>query len=116
MGGETYARLRFNTGPRADLHIGVEVEFGGGFGGSDLETWEHEYAACVEAIDDHNFAAANGWWDEQLQRSDRMLDPYLLSCEALEFIGEMAPANLGDINDDDGWEAWMAAQDEIEVA
>jgi hypothetical protein len=46
-GGQTYARLRYNCGPGADLKIAVEVDFGQPFAGSDSEAWQTEYCANV---------------------------------------------------------------------
>jgi proteasome lid subunit RPN8/RPN11 len=47
-GGQSYARLRFNTGPGAELAIPVDVDFGPPFGGSDQEAWQAEHEACVQ--------------------------------------------------------------------
>lgn len=46
-GGQTYARLRFNVGPGADMKLPVEVDFSRPFDGSDEETWQEEYLANV---------------------------------------------------------------------
>ena len=46
-GGESYARLRFNLGPGAELVIPVDLDFRTPFGGSDQEAWQTQYAACV---------------------------------------------------------------------
>jgi proteasome lid subunit RPN8/RPN11 len=46
-GGQTYARLRYNVGPGADVRIGVEVDYSQPFGGSEWELWQQEYEACV---------------------------------------------------------------------
>lgn len=50
-GGESYARLRFNTGPKADVLIGAEVDWGRGFPGSSESQWRREYAECVRTED-----------------------------------------------------------------
>jgi len=46
--GQSYARLRFNTGarntgPRADLKIRVEIDYSRPFAACDLKSWENEY-------------------------------------------------------------------------
>jgi hypothetical protein len=46
--GESYARLRFNAGPGADLEIPVDLDFSRPFTGCDLAAWEAEYLACVQ--------------------------------------------------------------------
>lgn len=47
-GGDTYARLRFNVGPRGGLLIPVRVEYTAPFAGSDHAAWEREYLANIE--------------------------------------------------------------------
>ena len=46
-GGQTYCRLRFNTGPGVDVTIPVEVDYSLPFAGSDQEAWQAEYDTCV---------------------------------------------------------------------
>jgi proteasome lid subunit RPN8/RPN11 len=46
-GGQSYARLRLNVGPGAELIVPVDLEFRPPFGGSEHEAWEAEYVACV---------------------------------------------------------------------
>jgi proteasome lid subunit RPN8/RPN11 len=47
QGGQTYARLRFNTGPGAALTVPVAVDYGRAFSASDYVAWDVEYQACV---------------------------------------------------------------------
>jgi hypothetical protein len=47
--GQSYARLRFNVGPRADLEIAVMVDYSRFFGGCDAEAWEREYLSNVQS-------------------------------------------------------------------
>jgi proteasome lid subunit RPN8/RPN11 len=47
-GGESYARLRFNTGPGGELLIPVRVDYRTPFRCSDEAVWEAEYHACVQ--------------------------------------------------------------------
>jgi hypothetical protein len=46
--GETYCRLRFNTGPGGALLIPTEVDYSRPFEGSDHEAWEKEYAKNIQ--------------------------------------------------------------------
>jgi len=46
-GGESYARLRFNTGPTADVLIGTRVVWSEPFASSDQVSWLAEYKASV---------------------------------------------------------------------
>lgn len=49
-GGETYARLRFGCGSRAELRVPVEIAWDVPFAGTDQEAWEAEYDACVMPV------------------------------------------------------------------
>jgi hypothetical protein len=46
-GGQCYARLRYNTGPGAEIELPVEVDYGCEFDGSDFLLWHEEYLAHV---------------------------------------------------------------------
>ena len=48
-GGQTYARLRFNTGPGGHLLIPVDVDYLQPFPAADPDLWEAEYQAHVQA-------------------------------------------------------------------
>jgi proteasome lid subunit RPN8/RPN11 len=54
QGGQTYARLRFNTGPGGDMTIPVNVDYSRPFAASDFDGWAQEYAANL--IDEDPFA------------------------------------------------------------
>ena len=47
-GGQSYARLRFNVGPCADLEIPVSVDYSRPFAGCDFGAWQEEYLANVQ--------------------------------------------------------------------
>ncbi len=47
--GQTYARLRFNDGPGADLKVAVGLDYSRPFGGCDHEAWKQEYLSNVQA-------------------------------------------------------------------
>ena len=46
-GGQTFARLQFNVGPRAVIEIPVGIDYSRSFGHCDREAWEQEYLANV---------------------------------------------------------------------
>ena len=46
--GQSYARLRFNVGPGADLEIPVGVDYSRPFDGCDTDAWEQEYLSNVQ--------------------------------------------------------------------
>ncbi len=50
QGGETYARLKFGTGPGAELLVPVAIAWDASFAGSDQDAWEDEYERCVWPI------------------------------------------------------------------
>lgn len=47
-GGATYARLRYNCGPGADLEIPVDVDYRRAFAAADFSAWDCEYLAKVQ--------------------------------------------------------------------
>ena len=47
-GGETYARLRYNIGPGADIVLPVEVDYSRPFRGTDHAAWQAEFTTCVQ--------------------------------------------------------------------
>jgi proteasome lid subunit RPN8/RPN11 len=48
-GGQTFARLRYNVGPGADIELAVDVDYARPFSGSDEATWQREYDTFVRA-------------------------------------------------------------------
>lgn len=46
-GGDCTARLRFNSGPGADIPIDTRLDWTLGFPGSCMERWSQEYLECV---------------------------------------------------------------------
>ena len=47
-GGQSFARLRCNVGPGAEMQLPVDVDYRRSFERSDREAWEAEYQACVQ--------------------------------------------------------------------
>jgi len=45
--GDSYARLRFNVGPRADLELPISIDYSRPFSGCDFEAWTNEYLTNV---------------------------------------------------------------------
>ena len=58
-GGQTYARLRCNVGPGADVKLPVDVDYGRHFDRSDCEAWQAEYEACVRVPESEQPPTAN---------------------------------------------------------
>jgi len=90
-GGQTYARLRFNSGPSGDLLLPVEIDFQQPFAASDRAAWEEEYCQAVVAEPDP-FAAPGlsprlsalmprETWPNEFGRlrDDPFLDPFFAS-------------------------------------
>ena len=46
-GGQTYARLRFNSGPKGELLLPVEIDFEWPFASSEWAAWDEEYQQSV---------------------------------------------------------------------
>jgi proteasome lid subunit RPN8/RPN11 len=46
-GGQTYARLRYNIGPGAEIMLPVEINYCRPFAGSNMSAWQEEYLANV---------------------------------------------------------------------
>ena len=46
--GESYARLRFNVGPCAEMVVPVSIDYSRAFAGCDVEAWKEEYLANVQ--------------------------------------------------------------------
>ncbi len=100
-GGQTYARLRFSSGPGGAVILPVEIDFSQPFVGSDWAGWDAEFARSVapevivapprrgnplsldvpdagrksmldeSMLDERWF---RGWWDEELWRLDPFAD------------------------------------------
>jgi hypothetical protein len=47
-GGRSWARLRLNSGPGAELEIANEVSYASPFAAGDHDAWEQEYSANVQ--------------------------------------------------------------------
>lgn len=46
-GGQSYARLRFNSGPGGEIWLAVEVDYGQPFPAANQAEWQAEYDRCV---------------------------------------------------------------------
>jgi hypothetical protein len=73
-GGQTYARLRFNIGPRGEMTIPVSVDYSLSFAPSDFAIWQTEYEANV--IDEHA-----EWEIEQAARRSAHRDLHSLTLD-----------------------------------
>lgn len=45
-----HARLSFNTGPKAQINLPVEIDFAMGFDGTDFSAWEKEFKENINPI------------------------------------------------------------------
>lgn len=49
-GGESYARLRFGSGPTAELEVPIDIAWEFPFPESDHASWDDEYDRCVQPV------------------------------------------------------------------
>ena len=91
-GGETYARLRFNIGPKGEMQIPVEVDYSAAFEASAQEAWKQEYDANIhpEPLAGRTLVptefGATDWYDEWSKELDPTIEAELLSqFEEMEF-------------------------------
>ncbi len=49
-GGESYARLRFGSGPTAELEVPIDIAWEFPFPESDHAAWDDEYDRCVQPV------------------------------------------------------------------
>ncbi len=95
QGGDTYARVRFNVGPRTSQRMDVEVDYSQPFEASNSFDWKREFDANVRKVT---------WQDSTPQHanaahSDFERDPFASGGD--EPFGEYA--NELDPNDDENW-------------
>jgi hypothetical protein len=84
-GGQTYARLRFNVGPRGEMTIPVSVDYTRVFAASDWESWSREYGTNLVDLDalplgsrgpaNESIVSAPDALNERQQASDPFFDP-----------------------------------------
>ena len=98
--GKTFARLRFNIGPKGDILIPVMVDYTVPFEASNHEAWEQEYAANIRPEPLTAAAIGRGvaeQWDREAWLED--LDP-AVEQEELELLArtqDMSPDELEDL-------------------
>lgn len=68
--GKSYARLRYNTGPRGEFRIQTEIDYSLPFAGSEHAEWEMEYLSHVRPVRE----LASSWWDHEID--DLLDDPF----------------------------------------
>jgi hypothetical protein len=80
-GGQTYARLRFNTGPGGQLLIPVSVDYLQPFPAADPDLWEAEYQAHVQ-VEATIWGSAFGEDPKLRANTDRQkLEPQKTECQ-----------------------------------
>jgi proteasome lid subunit RPN8/RPN11 len=67
-GGQTYARLRLNSGPVRELVLPVEIDFGAEFPAAEFGSWRDEY--------DRNVSCHPVWADRQRTASASLASPF----------------------------------------
>ncbi len=103
-GGQTYARLRLNVGPGADVKLPVEVDYSRPFAGSDFELWQGEYLANVrvpapqqttkvaskvkESLTDEDQQFLDDWWRDAWSEYVMDFEYPRQECETYGFIGD----------------------------
>jgi hypothetical protein len=65
-GGQTFARLQFNVGPRGSVNLPFEIDFSRPFKASDHAAWRDEYLANVEVFE---------WQPTPAEMSHSLFDP-----------------------------------------
>lgn len=104
-GGQTYARLRYHTGPGCEVTLEVEVDYSQAFGATDHQAWQDEYDRCVEEIvpmvkKGPAFGSAS--WDR------RRLDPWPSEDEtSLEWPNDSTMDDHYDCYCDQYYNAWL---------
>jgi hypothetical protein len=73
--GDTYARLRFNTGPGGEIELSTTIDYEAEFLASDRGAWEQEFSKSVHdtstvssnLIESDSFGYRDPWdegWDD----------------------------------------------------
>lgn len=75
-GGSTYARLRFNVGPSAEMEIPVCIDYSQPFSGCDLDEWEQEYLSNVSVQIPSSVKSSMSKQAHQLPSEQDLLDEW----------------------------------------
>ena len=65
-GGQTYCRLRYNSGPGGQIELPVVVDYDGAFPGSDHDAWRDEFDANIHPEVNHVGLGVSGIEDFKL--------------------------------------------------
>lgn len=95
--GQSYARLRFNVGPKGSLQLPAEVNFHYPFPASEQGTWEEEYLANVQ-VPPAPFGEPSEW------KNGLPVDAF-----GVRLDGVREPL----AQDDDEWHFWRQAMDDL---
>ena len=88
--GDTYARLRFNTGPGGDIELSTTIDYRAEFLGSDREAWEQQFLKSVHdttTVGSHMMDSdlfgyrspwSEDWYDDWLQYTEEDSEAPLL--------------------------------------
>jgi len=95
-GGETYARLRFNVGPRASQLMNVEVDYSQPFEASSNFDWQREFDANVQEV---------GWQNSSSRLADAACGS--LGCDPFSRADEQSLGYFGTELNRDNEEDWF---------
>ena len=95
VGGETYARLRFNAGPGGECEIPVRVDYSVPFAAADRQAWEEEYERCVKP--------GGRWYESAGFTYDQWDWPVQLDVDDFGFLEQ------GRLDDDDEFGSFLPA-------
>ncbi len=95
--GKTYARLRFNVGPKGETVVPVQIDFTQPFEASNHEAWQDEYDRNIQVLgckvsDSHPWEQPG--WDDSSVPSDPTIEQEEL--ELLARTQDMSPDELDD--------------------
>lgn len=104
-GGQTYARLRFNTGPGGEMLIGVGIDYHQPFGGSDQAVWADDFKQHVHPEAAELLGGTHGLWPDA---EGDLWDPLHDLIDPEQFSGNL-PGDELDLEHHDQIEQLMAA-------
>ncbi|MGD0784336.1 MAG: hypothetical protein ABR969_00780 [Sedimentisphaerales bacterium] len=87
--GSAYARLSFNTGPKAQIPLPVKVDFTKEFKGTELAAWDKEFKENINQI---VFIATDQQKQPVMQPGIYDFDEPILPAEWLDEFAQMTPA------------------------
>ena len=96
QGGETYARLRFNVGPKTSQRMNVKVDYSLPFEASNSFAWKREFDANVQQVK---------WRDSAMRRTEAAFDD-LQEVDPFAFVDDEPVDEFAierNLNNDEDW-------------